>query len=87
MTVGGLIAFTMVFNQIIQPILRLSQLWQEFQQVEVSIERLGDIMNTPSETPPSATSGLGAARGAIEFREVSFRYCPELNDAIKNIRL
>ena len=40
MTVGELIAFNMIASQVVQPILRLSQLWQDFQQVQVSVARL-----------------------------------------------
>jgi subfamily B ATP-binding cassette protein HlyB/CyaB len=43
LTVGGLIAFNMISGQVVAPILRLSQLWQDFQQVQISVERLGDI--------------------------------------------
>jgi subfamily B ATP-binding cassette protein HlyB/CyaB len=52
MSVGELIAFTMIANQVVQPILRLSQLWQDFQQVQVSVARLGDILNSPPEPAP-----------------------------------
>jgi subfamily B ATP-binding cassette protein HlyB/CyaB len=47
MTVGELTAFNMIASQVVQPILRLSQLWQDFQQVQVSVARLGDILNAP----------------------------------------
>ena len=50
LTVGELVAFNMIAGQVAQPMLRLSQLWQDFQQVQVSVERLGDILNAPSET-------------------------------------
>ena len=39
----------MIAGQVTQPILRLSQLWQDFQQVQISVERLGDILNAPPE--------------------------------------
>src|SRR5215467_15891683 len=52
MTVGELIAFNMIASQVVAPILRLSQLWQDFQQVQVSVARLGDILNTPPEPVP-----------------------------------
>src|SRR5271165_4387850 len=44
LTVGALVAFNMIAMQAVQPILRLSQIWQDFQQVQISIERLGDIL-------------------------------------------
>jgi ATP-binding cassette, subfamily B, bacterial HlyB/CyaB len=39
----------MLAGRVAQPVLRLAQMWQEFQQTQISIERLGDILNTPPE--------------------------------------
>ncbi len=55
MTVGQLVAFNMLAGQVHGPVLRLAQMWQDFQQVRISIARLGDILNTPSE--PSLQAG------------------------------
>ena len=71
MTVGELIAFNMIASQVVQPILRLSQLWQDFQQVQVSVARLGDILNAPPEPVPQNLLTLPPPRGAIEFRNVT----------------
>jgi ATP-binding cassette, subfamily B, bacterial HlyB/CyaB len=74
MTVGELVAFNMIANQISQPILRLSQLFQDFQQVKISVDRLGDILNTQTEAMPLNTQTLPPARGALELKHVDFRY-------------
>ena len=74
LTVGGLIAFNMIMNQATAPILRLSQLWQDFQQVQVSVERIGDILNTAPESRSLAQAHLPPARGEIRFDDVLFRY-------------
>ncbi|MGR9249463.1 ATP-binding cassette domain-containing protein [Rhizobium leguminosarum] len=88
LTVGGLIAFNMISGQVMQPVLRLSQLWQDFQQVQVSVERLGDILNTATERAPSASIGsLPPPKGAIEFRNVHFRYRPGAAEVLKSISL
>ena len=64
MSVGELIAFNMIASQVVQPILRLSQLWQDFQQVQVSVARLGDILNAPPEpVPQNSSEPPPAARG------------------------
>ncbi len=76
LSVGELVAFNMIAGQVAQPILRLSQLWQDFQQVQVSVERLGDILNSPVEPTPATRAQLPPPRGKIEFRNVSFRYSP-----------
>jgi ATP-binding cassette, subfamily B, bacterial HlyB/CyaB len=87
MTVGELIAFNMIASQVVQPILRLSQLWQDFQQVQVSVARLGDILNAPPEPVPQSLLTLPPPRGAIEFRNVTMRYRPDAADALRNVSL
>ncbi len=87
MSVGELIAFNMIASQVVQPILRLSQLWQDFQQVQVSVARLGDILNSPPEPVPQNLLTLPPPRGAIEFRNVTMRYRPEAADALRNVTL
>ncbi|WP_081176316.1 type I secretion system permease/ATPase [Rhizobium rhizosphaerae] len=74
LTIGELVAFNMIAGQVAQPVLRLAQLWQDFQQTRVSIDRLGDILNTPTEPVAQPTSSLPPIRGAIRFEAVSFRY-------------
>jgi subfamily B ATP-binding cassette protein HlyB/CyaB len=54
LTVGALVAFNMIASQAVRPILRLSQIWQDFQQAQISIERLGDILNAAPEPAPLA---------------------------------
>ena len=87
MSVGELIAFNMIASQVVQPILRLSQLWQDFQQVQVSVARLGDILNAPPEPAPQSLLTLPPPRGAIAFRNVTMRYRPEGADALRNVNL
>ena len=87
MSVGELVAFNMIASQVVAPILRLSQLWQDFQQVQVSVARLGDILNTPPESVPQNLLTLPPPRGAIEFRNVTMRYRPDAADALRNVSL
>ena len=87
MTVGELIAFNMIASQVVQPILRLSQLWQDFQQVQVSVARLGDILNAPPEPVPQNLLTLPPPRGAIELRNVTMRYRPDAPDVLRNVTL
>ena len=75
----------MIAGQVVQPILRLSQLWQDFQQVQVSVERLGDILNAPTEPVPQNLLTLPPPRGAIDVRNVTFRYRPEAPEVLQNV--
>jgi ABC-type multidrug transport system fused ATPase/permease subunit len=64
------------------PILRVVQLWQDFQQARVSIEKLGEILNAPSEPGYSGQrSNLARVHGRVTFDRVSFRPCGEIDDA------
>lgn len=85
MSVGELIAFNMIAGQVVQPVLRLSQLWQDFQQVQVSVARMGDILNAPPEPSPQNLLTLPPIRGYIEFRNVTMRYRPDTPDVLRSI--
>ena len=85
LSVGELVAFNMISAQVAQPILRLSQIWQDFQQVQISIDRLGDILNHPMEPLNIAHGNLPRPKGAIEFRNVSFRYKAGAQEVLKGI--
>jgi len=87
MTIGELIAFNMIASQVVQPILRLSQLWQDFQQVQVSVARLGDILNAAPEPVPRNLLTLPPPAGAIELKRVSLRYRPDAPDALHEVSL
>jgi len=87
MSVGALVAFNMIANQTVQPVLRLSQLWQDFQQVQISVDRLGDILNTPMERTPQTSLVLPPPRGAIDLRNITFRYRPGSPEVLKSVSL
>ena len=87
LTIGALVAFNMIAAQVTAPVLRLSQLWQDFQQVQVSVERLGDILNAPAEPAIQARTVLPPPRGLIEFKDVTFRYRPGSADVAKSVTL
>jgi subfamily B ATP-binding cassette protein HlyB/CyaB len=74
LTVGGLVAFNMLAQRVSGPVIRMAQLWQDFQQVRLSIDRLGDILNTPMEPASRSRGTLPAIRGDVRFEDVRFRY-------------
>ncbi|CQR74265.1 Toxin RTX-I translocation ATP-binding protein [Sporomusa ovata DSM 2662] len=75
LTVGQLIAFQMLAGRVTDPVLRLANIWQDFQQVRLSIERLGDILNCPREPVfnPNRTL-LPPIKGHVAVENLSFRY-------------
>jgi subfamily B ATP-binding cassette protein HlyB/CyaB len=86
MTVGELVAFNMLAAQVASPILRLAQLWNDFQQVGISMSRLGDILNAQTEVLGQKTR-IPRIAGAIEFDQVSFRYRSDAADVIRAVNL
>ena len=75
LTVGELVAFNMLAGRVSQPVLRLAQIWQDFHQARLSVERLGDILNTAPEPKFNpARAALPAIRGDVTFDHVVFRY-------------
>ncbi|WP_338272891.1 ABC transporter transmembrane domain-containing protein, partial [Escherichia coli] len=86
LSIGQLIAFNMLASQVIAPVIRLAQLWQDFQQIGISISRLGDVLNLPTETYNGKLS-LPEIKGNITFRNVCFRYKPEAPLTLNNINL
>ena len=87
LTVGELVAFNMIAAQLSAPVLRLAQLWQDFQQVRLSIERLGDILNATPEPGQRGQASLPAIRGEIRFERVSFRYRIDGPPALQEVSL
>jgi len=86
LSVGQLIAFNMLAGQVTSPIIRLAQLWQDFQQVGISVERLGDILNTRTEVPGSRVA-LPDIKGRVTFERVTFRYRPDAPEVLDRIDL
>lgn len=88
LTVGQLIAFQMLSARVISPVLRVVQLWQDFQQVGISVERLGDLINTKAEPAlnPSKMS-LPAIKGNVRLESVRFRYNLDGPEILRNLSL
>jgi ATP-binding cassette, subfamily B, bacterial HlyB/CyaB len=86
LSIGQLIAFNMLSAQVTGPLLRLVNLWQEFQQVGISVQRLGDVLNTqpePSYNPNRTT--LPHVTGHVRFDEVTFRYRPDGPEILRKV--
>ena len=73
-TVGMLVAFQMFASRMSQPMLRLAGLWQDFQQASISVKRLGDIMNAPTEPWTLTPSRSSDGEGRVVIRDLTFGY-------------
>ena len=76
MSLGQLIAFRIISGYVTSPLLRLSGLYQNFQQTLISLERLADIIDTPQESTSIDQLNIPLPRisGAISYEDVSFRF-------------
>ncbi len=87
LSVGQLIAFNMLAGRVAQPVMRLAQLWTDFQQTGISVQRLGDILNARTEVANAHRSTLPPLAGRIEFDQVVFRYRPDGPEVLRGISL
>ncbi len=73
-TIGMLVAFQMFAGKLSQPMMRLVGLWQQFQQASLSVKRLGDVMNAPTEPYAVMPARLTENKGLIEIEGLAFRH-------------
>jgi subfamily B ATP-binding cassette protein HlyB/CyaB len=86
LTIGQLIAFQMFANQLTNPILRLVNLWNEFQQVLLAVDRLGDILNHPAELQNQQAITLPSLAGSVRFENISFKYGLDTPNVLNRVR-
>jgi len=86
-TLGQLIAFRIISGYVTQPILRLSTIWQQYQEIKISFERLGDIVNTPKENESKDLGKiqLPSVEGNILFDDVSFKFIGDSKTTLNKI--
>ena len=84
LTIGALIAFRMLSGNVVNPVLKLVGMWQEFNQMKISVEKIGDIFNTPSETS-TGNVNMESIDGKIKFEGVFFKYGYDKPYVVKNM--
>jgi ATP-binding cassette subfamily B protein len=89
LTLGQLIAFRIISGYVTQPLLRLSSIWQNIQELKVSFERLADVIDTPQESNDvdKAKVPLPPIDGAVNFENLSFRFRPDAPPVLKDVNL
>lgn len=86
-TIGMLVAFQMFAARMAQPMLRLAGLWQEFQQADIAVRRLGDLMDAPAEPHALVPTRAPAGAGEIRISGLSFRYGGEQPHLYRDLSL
>ncbi len=86
MTIGQFVAFNMAYSNVLNPVLALVKVWDEFQEVLISIEKLNDVFAcVPEENPQKPLSVLPAIQGEVIFENVSFSYNQGEGHILQNI--
>ena len=85
LTIGQLVAFQMLSGRVTGPLLRLVQLWQNLQQVLLSVDRIGDILNIAPEAEIGTGLVLPPLKGQVTFEQIFFRYQPHIEPVLKGI--
>ena len=85
LTIGQLVAFQMLSGRVTGPLLRLVQLWQNLQQVLLSVDRIGDILNVSPEAELGTGLVLPPLKGQVTFEQVFFRYRPNFEAILRGI--
>ena len=86
-TIGMLVAFQMFAGKLSQPMMRLVGLWQQFQQANISVKRLADIMNAPAEPYATAPSRETKRVGHVEIMSMGFRYAEDRPFLYENLNI
>jgi ATP-binding cassette, subfamily B, bacterial HlyB/CyaB len=87
LSVGQFVAFTMFAQRVAQPIMRMAQLWTDFQQTGVSMSRVGDILNARTEVASQTAAPLPPVKGRVTLDAVAFRYRPDGQAVLHGIDL
>jgi len=76
LTLGQLIAFRIIAGYVNSPMLRLAQLWQNFQETGISLQRLSDIVDSPQEADEQDRLNIPmpAIAGRVVYENLSFRF-------------
>ena len=85
MTIGQLIAFNMLNSHVSQPLAKMVQLWGQYIQARVAIEKLGDVLNLPTES--HSNLDRFCIKGSVSFNNIVFHYQPNIPATIRDLSL
>jgi HlyB family type I secretion system ABC transporter len=88
-TLGELIAFRIIAGYVTSPLLRLIQLWQNFQETALSLERLADILDTPQESELAGRNNIPMPpiKGQVKYENVTFSFAKSPNPQLNSVSI
>lgn len=85
MTLGALIAFNMLSGRVTGPLLQIVALINEYQEADLSVRMLGEVMNTEPERSGHSRQSRPYITGKMFFEDVTFRYAPGATPALDRV--
>ena len=83
-----LVTFLLFIPYIMEPVRRMVNFAEQFQQGAASFERFIEVMDTEPEIQDAENAvALDTVKGNIILENISFRYSPETDDILKNINM
>ena len=86
-TLGTMFALNSLTAMFLQPVTSLIMSWQRVQMARASLERIADVLQADPEQSASVACSLPPLTGALELRNVSFRYDANAPEVIRGISL
>ncbi|MEU0794677.1 ABC transporter ATP-binding protein [Amycolatopsis sp. NPDC005961] len=89
LSAGVLLAFLLYLQQFFSPIQQLSSVFDGYQQARVGLNRIGDLLRTPTSVPAAenAVAVPPRLRGEVSFKEVDFSYAGAETPALEQFSL
>ena len=89
LTVGDLIAFLLYLNLFFAPIQQLSQVFDSYQQAQVALGRITELLDTPTTRSGARRSGSGSDSCAAKSRSTTSCSATRrpLDDALRGVDL
>jgi len=85
MSLGALIAFNMLSGRVTGPLLQIVALINEYQEADLSVRMLGEVMNAEPERSGHTRQARPAITGQMMFEEVTFRYSAGATPALNRV--
>ena len=87
-TAGAVLAFLLYIDQLFTPVQHMTQVFDTYQQAKASVEKIDELMTTPTTTPaPASPVDPGPLRGELRFEAVHFRYETAVDEALTGVDL
>ena len=87
LSVGGLIAVTILASRAMVPIIQTSMMAIKLKEIKESLENINDFWHLPLENDKNIEIGLGELKGNIEFKNVEFYYKNSKYPSLENCNI